>query len=86
MLQVKEEAAQRELKMTFHGAKDHLDESMHDYMVFINPSTSDVVRCWGLPCSCAAQRSLAVPSCLAVAPFFSIVASLQRLRSSNWHP
>lgn len=42
-MQVRTEAANRDLKITFHGAKDHLDESMHDYMVFINPSTSDVV-------------------------------------------
>ena len=29
--------------MQFHGARDHLDASMHDYRVFVNPSTSDVV-------------------------------------------
>ena len=43
MLQVRAEAAQRHLPLRFHGAKDHLDASMHEYQVFINPSTSDVV-------------------------------------------
>lgn len=40
---MKDEAASRHLGLRFHGAKDHLDESMHEYQVFINPSTSDVV-------------------------------------------
>ena len=54
--QVREEAAARDLRMTFHGAKDHLDESMHDYMVFINPSTSDVVRPHAPPGRLAARK------------------------------
>eukprot|EP00891_Asterochloris_glomerata_P002161 jgi/Astpho2/2161/e_gw1.00040.194.1_t len=40
---VKAEAKRRALNMKFHGAKDHLDQSMHEYKVFINPSMSDVV-------------------------------------------
>ena len=32
-LQVKAEAKRRALKMKFHGAKDHLDKSMHEYKV-----------------------------------------------------
>ena len=32
-LQVKQEAAQRKLALQFHGAKDHLDTSMHEYQV-----------------------------------------------------
>lgn len=40
---VKEAAGRAGLPLHFHGAKDHLDESMHEYQVFINPSTSDVV-------------------------------------------
>ncbi|EFN54763.1 hypothetical protein CHLNCDRAFT_31413 [Chlorella variabilis] len=40
---VRTEAATRHLSLRFHGAKDHLDTSMHEYQVFINPSTSDVV-------------------------------------------
>lgn len=31
--QVKQEAAQRHLGLRFHGAKDHLDASMHEYQV-----------------------------------------------------
>ncbi|CAG9464069.1 unnamed protein product [Pedinophyceae sp. YPF-701] len=31
------------LDVQFHGARDHLDESIHEYKVFWNPSTSDVV-------------------------------------------
>ena len=40
---VKDEGSKRQLKLKFHGARDHADASIHDYRVFINPSTSDVV-------------------------------------------
>ena len=36
-------ARNHKLDMAFHGARDHLDSSMHGYRVFVNPSTSDVV-------------------------------------------
>lgn len=40
---VKHTAEEKKLNLHFHGARDHLDSSLHDYKVFINPSTSDVV-------------------------------------------
>jgi digalactosyldiacylglycerol synthase len=40
---VKQEAERRRLAVNFHGARDHLHEDIHEYRVFINPSTSDVV-------------------------------------------
>ena len=40
---VRQEAARRQLAVAFHGARDHLHEDIHEYRVFINPSTSDVV-------------------------------------------
>ena len=40
---VKLEARKRELNLKFLGARDHLDESLHEYQVFVNPSMSDVV-------------------------------------------
>jgi len=40
---VKLEARKRELNLEFLGARDHLDESLHEYQVFVNPSMSDVV-------------------------------------------
>ena len=43
-LQLKAMAAQKKLPVcVFHGARDHLDPSIHEYRVFVNPSTSDVV-------------------------------------------
>ena len=42
-LQMKSFAKKHRLDMTFHGGRDHLDKSMHDYRVFVNPSKSDVV-------------------------------------------
>ena len=43
MLQLKAASARKKLPLQFHGGRDHLDDSMHDYRVFVNPSTSDVV-------------------------------------------
>lgn len=43
MVQLKAASARKKLPLQFHGARDHLDDSMHDYRVFVNPSTSDVV-------------------------------------------
>jgi len=40
---IKSESERRQLQLKFHGARDHSDQSIHDYKVFINPSTSDVV-------------------------------------------
>lgn len=40
---VQETAETSNLDMAFHGARDHLDPSIHDYKIFVNPSTSDVV-------------------------------------------
>lgn len=42
-LQLKATAAEKKLPVVFHGARDHLDPSIHEYRVFVNPSTSDVV-------------------------------------------
>ena len=42
-LQLRSSAAKRKLALEFHGARDHLDESMHEYKAFVNPSKSDVV-------------------------------------------
>lgn len=42
-LQLKAASARKKLPLQFHGARDHLDDSMHEYRVFVNPSTSDVV-------------------------------------------
>ena len=43
IVQMKGFAKKNKLDMTFHGGIDHLDSSMHDYRVFVNPSKSDVV-------------------------------------------
>ena len=43
MVQLKAASARKKLPLQFHGARDHLDDLMHDYRVFVNPSTSDVV-------------------------------------------
>lgn len=40
---IQEYAASKALTWNWLGGKDHADPSMHDYQVFINPSTSDVV-------------------------------------------
>ena len=42
-LQLKATASEKKLPVVFHGARDHLDPSIHGYRVFVNPSTSDVV-------------------------------------------
>ena len=33
MLQVKAASRKKDLNLKFHGAKDHLDDSMHEYKV-----------------------------------------------------
>ncbi|GBF99513.1 digalactosyldiacylglycerol synthase chloroplastic, partial [Raphidocelis subcapitata] len=40
---IKAAAAARGLDFSFFGGRDHADASMHEYRVFVNPSTSDVV-------------------------------------------
>ena len=40
---VKKEAQDKQLNLTFHGMKDHVDSSIHGYKVFINPCSTDVV-------------------------------------------
>jgi hypothetical protein len=35
MLQVKAASKKKDLNLKFHGAKDHLDDSMHEYKVSI---------------------------------------------------
>jgi digalactosyldiacylglycerol synthase len=42
-VQMKAVAARKALPVQFRGGRDHLDASMHDYQVFVNPSRSDVV-------------------------------------------
>ncbi|KAK9789576.1 hypothetical protein WJX73_004366 [Symbiochloris irregularis] len=41
--EMKTTAAKQKLDLHFHGARDHLDESIHEYKAFVNPSKSDVV-------------------------------------------
>lgn len=41
--QLRRVSHEKHLALAFHGARDHLDSGIHDYRVFVNPSTSDVV-------------------------------------------
>ncbi|GMI66874.1 digalactosyl diacylglycerol deficient 2 [Hibiscus trionum] len=41
--QVKEAASKLKLKVRVHPGRDHADPLFHDYKVFLNPSTTDVV-------------------------------------------
>lgn len=42
-VQMKAAVATQKLALKFHGARDHLDSSIHEYKAFVNPSMSDVV-------------------------------------------
>jgi hypothetical protein len=52
---VKQEAGRRKLDLTFHGARDHLDESMHEYKVHAHARA----RVAGVP---SAFRCLRIPN------------------------
>ena len=49
LLQVKAASKKKDLKLKFHGAVDHLDDSMHEYKVGYTLPQSNCCQHWCIP-------------------------------------